>query len=73
LKYLSKSQLRILRNAFYAFYGYDFRDENLKSFFLNFKYSSKNPSWYIINKDFNENMFTKIERNNINNSPYANT
>jgi hypothetical protein len=40
LRLLSKSQLRILRNSFYAFYGYSFRDENLKRFFSDF-----DPSW----------------------------
>jgi len=61
LRLLSNSQLRILRNAFYAFYGYNFRDKNLKSFFSKF-----DPAWYSVNKNFNESIFTEIERNNIN-------
>jgi hypothetical protein len=61
LSYLSIFQLKILRNSFYAFYGYNFRDENLKNYFFNFV-----PSWYSINETFDENMLTGIERANIN-------
>ncbi len=61
LRLLSSQQLKITRNAFYAFYGYNFRDENLKSFFQSF-----NPSWYVVDESFNENMITEIERININ-------
>ena len=61
LKLLSINQLRLLRNVFYAFYGYNFKDDNLKSFYRNF-----DPEWYFINSEFNENMFTEMERNNIN-------
>jgi hypothetical protein len=61
LSYLSTFQLRILRNSFYAFYGYNFKDNNLKNYYLNFV-----PSWYNINDTFNENMLTDIERANIN-------
>jgi hypothetical protein len=61
IRFLSKSQLRIFRNAFYAFHGYNFRDDTLKSFFLNF-----DPPWYSINENFNENMLADIERINVN-------
>ena len=60
LSLLSGSQLRILRNAFYAFHGYNFKDNNLKLFFQNFS-----NSWYVINENFNESMFSEIERSNI--------
>lgn len=61
LRLLSSAQLRVLRNAFYAFYGYNFRDENLKLFF-----SKLSPSWYGVNGNFNEKLLTEIERNNVN-------
>ena len=61
LSLLSSAQLRLLRNAFYALYGYNFRDENLKSIFMDvFK------GFYIVNSNFNENLFTEAERRNIN-------
>jgi hypothetical protein len=61
LSLLSGAQLRLLRNAFYALYGYDFRDENLKNIFMDvFK------QFYQIDNNFNENLFTEKERYNIN-------
>jgi hypothetical protein len=69
LAILSSSQLRILRNAFYAFYGYNFKDEYLKEYFRNFdkgNHSDSFPAWYVLNEKFNENMLSEIERNNIN-------
>jgi hypothetical protein len=61
LSLLSSAQLRLLRNAFYALYGYNFRDENLKSIFMDvFKV------FYTVNSNFNENLFTEAERRNIN-------
>jgi len=56
--FLNKSQLRILRNLFYAFYGYNFRDSYLREYF-------SREDWYIINMNFTENMLTEIERENI--------
>jgi hypothetical protein len=61
IKYFSKSQLRLLRNLYYAFYGYNFKDEELKSFYKN----DMSSDWYEIKTDFNEDMITEIERENI--------
>jgi hypothetical protein len=58
LSFFSKSNLRTLRNLFYALYGYDFKDERLRNYF-------SQKSWYKINPDFNENMFSEIEKTNI--------
>ena len=62
LRLLSSSQLRILRNSFYAFYGYNFRDESLRAFFLKFD----DPAWYVVDENFSESMLTEIELNNVN-------
>ena len=59
LWYLTREQLRILRNLFYALHGYNFRDTALLNYF-----SSAFGS-YEINRDFNENMITETERRNI--------
>jgi hypothetical protein len=61
LRLLSKQQLRIARNNFYAIYGYNFKDETLKSYFQNLY-----EELYVVDENFNENMFTEIERSNIN-------
>lgn len=61
LSLLSKAQLRLLRNAIYALYGYNFQDENLRNVFANVF-----EQFYHVNSNFNENLFTEIERNNIN-------
>jgi hypothetical protein len=61
LSLLSSAQLRLLRNAFYALYGYNFRDENLRNIYM-----VVFERFYHINNNFNDNLFTEIERNNIN-------
>ena len=58
LAFLSKAQLRILRNLYYAFYGYDFKDKELKEYFLR-------QQWYAVNKNFSEALITETERKNI--------
>jgi hypothetical protein len=63
LSFFSKSQLRILRNLYYAFYGYNFQDVSLKNYYLN--YFQREP-WYKTNVSFSENMITETERTNIN-------
>jgi hypothetical protein len=62
LSFFTKSQLRILRNVYYAFYGYNFRDIQLKQFFS--EYYDRIP-WYTINNNFNEAMLTASEKRNI--------
>ena len=58
LFFLSNDQLRLLRNAFYAIHGYDFKSQDLKEYFSGF-------SWYKPNPHFCESDFTEIERKNI--------
>ena len=58
LFFLSNDQLRLLRNAFYAIHGYDFKSQDLKEYFSWF-------SWYKPNPNFSESDFTEIERKNI--------
>ena len=58
LFFLSNDQLRLLRNAFYAIHGYDFKSQDLKEYFSGF-------SWYKPNPNFSESDFTEIERKNI--------
>jgi len=59
LWYLTKEQLRILRNLFYALHGYNFRDTTLLNYF------SSNFGSYKVNPEFSENLLTPIERQNI--------
>lgn len=57
---LTKEQLRILRNMFYAKHGYSFKDNNLLEYFKNI------PDFnYQINPNFSESDFNEIERKNI--------
>ena len=58
LFFLSNDQLRLLRNAFYAIHGYDFKSQDLKEYFSGF-------NWYKPNPNFSESDFTEIERKNI--------
>jgi hypothetical protein len=61
LFFLTGKQLRIMRNIFYAQYGYIFKDKELASVF----HSDDAPVHYTPNPDFNENMLTEIDRANI--------
>ena len=58
LKLLSKSQLRIIRNLFYAKHGYIFNSKDLDEYF-------KKRWWYRPYHLFNENIFNEIEKINI--------
>lgn len=58
---LSKQDLRLLRNQFYAVYGRKFQDEGLREYF-----ESKN--WYqglIESDDFDDEIFGRLEKSNI--------
>jgi hypothetical protein len=59
LWYLTKEQLRILRNLIYALYGYNFRDITLLNYFSSYFGS------YLINDNFTENLLSDIDRKNI--------
>jgi hypothetical protein len=58
--FMTKNQLRLLRNAFYARHHYPFRDKDLQSFF---EYNSL--GYYSADDNFNEALLTNIERMNI--------
>ena len=61
LFYMTKSQLALLRNAFYAIHGYKFKNPKYSEYFGH----DFNKLWYKINPNFSENDFNEIERANI--------
>jgi hypothetical protein len=60
LIFMTKNQLRLIRNAFYARHHYPFHDTKLLSFF---SYNSR--GYYFASDTFNETMLTDIEKMNI--------
>lgn len=61
--WLSKSQLRLVRNMIYALHGYEFKAKDLKEYVEEWgKYW--NPP-YKVNPDFSEDDFSEIEKANI--------
>ena len=63
LFWYTKAQLRILRNAIYAFHGYKFKSKDLNDYFM-----EEGKYWwpeYKVNPDFSEDEFTEIEKENI--------
>lgn len=58
--FMTPNQLKILRNAFYAFHGYNFKSEELRQIFSEAFYG-----YYKINPNFSESDFNEIERKNI--------
>lgn len=68
LFYLTKGQLRILRNAFYACHGYDFKSEAMKKYFkrIDELYYEEAGKWTLfVNPHFSETDFTEAEKANI--------
>lgn len=72
--FYTKSQLRLLRNAIYAFHGYPFKSQDLKDFFENFGVKNAWYGWdsethekkqYTVDKNFSENNFTENEKHNV--------
>jgi len=59
LWYLTREQLRVLRNLFYALHGYNFRDSALLNYFSSYF------GFYEVNNEFTEDMITETERRNI--------
>lgn len=59
LYFMTKSQLALLRNTFYAIHGYDFKNKKYREYF-------RQQNWYKVNSDFKESDFNEIERANIN-------
>lgn len=78
LRWYTNDQLRLLRNAIYAFHGYPFESYDLIELFENkcatndWWYTDPSldefgvPSPYPLNKNFSEDELSDIERNNIN-------
>ncbi len=63
LFWYTKEQLRLVRNAIYAFHGYEFKAADLKAYFESTG-SEWNPK-YAVNKNFSESEFSKDELYNI--------
>ena len=60
---LSKRQLSILRNSFYAKYGYNFKNKEVKAYF---EANCRNQGLeYKVNPNFSESDFNETERENI--------
>lgn len=51
-------QLAILRNTIYAQYGYDFKSNDLKQYFMQYK-------WYTINSKYSDSLLTDTDRANL--------
>lgn len=60
LFFMLPSQLRLLRNTFYACHGYNFKSDDLSHIFNEVYYG-----YYKINPNFSESDFNEIERKNI--------
>lgn len=67
---LSKDQIQLFINCFYALHGYTFSNKDLYNYFTNnpsvFSGSDDIPEWkYTPTKYFNESMFNTIEKENL--------
>lgn len=67
LFFYTKQQLVLLRNCFYARYGYKFKDKQLYDYFMSLNDSPAVGRYtiYKVNPKFSESMFNDIERENI--------
>ncbi len=66
IKLYTKNQIRLFINFFYAFHGYDFKNELYKNYFRNLNsFMDFDSTKYAVNPDFSENSFNEIERKNI--------
>ena len=63
--FLTNKQLQIVRNAYYAKHGYNFRDLNLNRFYIDILDSCFGNINYVPNPNFHEGMLTDIDRANI--------
>jgi hypothetical protein len=63
LIFLNKNQLRIMRNTFYAIYGYRFNYKTLSEILYDCIYEEIPDRWY--NPNFSEALLSPIERKNI--------
>jgi hypothetical protein len=61
---LTKNQLRVFRNVYYAQYGYDFKDQYLRDVFTH-KYKLLNGLFCLKSDHFSDDLLTDIERENI--------
>jgi hypothetical protein len=62
---LTSRQLRILRNAFYAQYGYNFKDPELRDLFQEMQDQWERPILNARSSIFSESLINQIERENI--------
>jgi len=58
LYFLTKNQLALLRNCFYAIHGYEFKNQKTREYFQNFP-------WYKVAPDFSESNLNTTEKENI--------
>lgn len=58
INHMSKDDLEYIRNEIYARKGYIFKEPKFKQYF-------QTKSWYSPNQNFNENMFSPVEKTNI--------
>ncbi|QQO09934.1 YARHG domain-containing protein [Breznakiella homolactica] len=66
IRLYTKNQIRLFINFFYAFHGYEFKNELYKKYFHNFdRFMDWSNTKYTVNPDFSENSFNDIERKNI--------
>ncbi len=70
--FYSKAQLRLLRNAIFAFHGYPFKSQDLINLFEKdctkngwYGWDSEGNPKYPLDKNFSENKFTEIEKYNV--------
>lgn len=63
-----KDQIQLFINLFYAMKGYKFQNKDIQKFIINNESSiffDNEKQKYIKNDDFNENLFNKVEQDNI--------
>jgi hypothetical protein len=66
LSELTPNQLRILRNAIYASYGYKFKDEKLYWYFMkNIDKFCRGKKCGVVSENYSDSLLTEIDRENI--------
>ncbi|GHV79713.1 hypothetical protein AGMMS49944_15040 [Spirochaetia bacterium] len=66
IRLYTKNQIRLFINFFYAFHGYNFKNQLYKNYFENFdRFMDVDSTKYIINEQFSEKDFNDIERKNL--------
>jgi len=65
IRLLTKNQIRLFINFFFARHGYDFKNQQYKNYFQKMKSTGLNGFKYKVNPKFKESDFNEIERKNI--------